>query len=296
VVCQSQSAIHAAIASLPEDFTSFDNLAYSIFREPRERLMGMFTAYFDASGHPADQPFVIVAGYVANYTQWRMFNAIWELEHKEFNCDLPFHMADFMAARRAAKKGGTAKRADYLNLTENEASTFILRLANYQQAYMALAVTCIVEMKEYSEIETVLDLRTIVPPYALAARVCTDRIDKWRREHSIGQPVECIFEDGDFERGKFIDLMRVEGMPAPIFKDKNEFPGLQAADYLAWEMNSQVKVDKDGTKGVVRILLNRLMAIPHMYIKPTKHELIKLCETKNIMPRIIRPDTPPLGV
>lgn len=289
MVCKSQSAIHAAIASLPEDFTGFDNLAYSIFREPRERLMGFFTAYFDASGHPADQPFVIVAGYVANYTQWRMFNAVWELEHKDAKCDIPFHMADFMAARRAAKKGRTSKRADYLRLTDGEASAFIMHLANYQQAYMALAVICIVEMSEYEEIDTVLDLRTIVPPYALAARVCTDRIDKWRHEHSIHGPVECIFEDGDFERGKFIDLMRIDGMPAPIFRDKKDFPGLQAADYLAWEMNSQVKAEKGGMEGRRRILLHRLSAIPHIYIKPKKHELIKLCEAKGIMPKILKP-------
>jgi uncharacterized protein DUF3800 len=284
--------VHAniqAIESLPQPFTGFDNFAYSICREPNERLMGFFTAYFDASGHPADQPFVIVAGYVANYTQWRMFNAMWENEHEKAKCDLPFHMTDFMAARRAAQKSGTAKRQDYLRMTDLEASSFIMHLANWQQAYMALGVTCIVEMSEYQEVETVLDLRTIVPPYALAARVCTDRIDRWRHEHTILEPVECIFEDGDFERGKFIDLMRIEGMPAPIFKGKNEFPGLQAADYLAGQMNTQVKLEKDGKGKPPGLLLQRLMAIPHIYIKPTKHELIKLCETKNIMPKIVKP-------
>jgi hypothetical protein len=251
--------------------------------------MGFFTAYFDASGHPADQPFVTVAGYVANYTQWRLFNAMWENEHQKYKCDLPFHMADFMAARRAAQKGGTAKRQDYVRMTDLEASSFIMHLATLQQAYMALGVTCIVEMSEYQEIETVLDLRKIVPPYALAARVCTDRVDRWRHEHTIEEPVECIFEDGDFERGKFIDLMRIEGMPAPIFKGKNDFPGFQAADYLAWEMNSHLKSEKSGSELPVRLLLQRLMAIPHLFIRPTKHELIKLCELKGIMPKIVRP-------
>jgi hypothetical protein len=279
----------SAVESLPWPFTTFDNFAYSIFREPRERLMGFFTAYFDASGHPADQPFVIVAGYVANYTQWRLFNTMWENEHTSAKCDLPFHMSDFMAARRAAQKGGTAKRADYLRLNDIEASSFILHLANWQQAYMALGVTCIVQMSEYSEINTVLDLREIVPPYALAARVCTARIEQWRVEHGIADHIECIFEDGDFERGKFIDLMRIEGMSAPIFKDKKDFPGLQAADYLAWEMKYQVTADMDGKKPVQRVPLQRLMAIPHVYIQPKKHELIALCEAKGIMPKILKP-------
>jgi hypothetical protein len=252
--------------------------------------MAFFTAHFDASGHPADQPFVIVSGYVANYTQWRMFNAIWETEHTEMKCDIPFHMTDFRAARRAAQKGGTAKRQDYLRLTDTEASSFVLHLANWQQAYMALGVTCIVEMSEYSDVNTVLDLRRVVPPYALAARVCTARVDRWRHEHGITEPVECIFEDGDFERGKFIELMRVEGQPAPIFKDKKEFPGLQAADYLAWEMNNQAKAQRSGNNAIQSVLLQRLMAIPHVYLKPTKHELIALCEAKGIMPRIVKPE------
>jgi hypothetical protein len=289
-VTVSQTAIDAA-ESLPNPFTPFDSFAHSICREPRNHLMGFFTAYFDASGHPADQPFVIVSGYVANYTQWRMFNAMWEEEHTKIGVDIPFHMTDFMAARRAAQKGGTAKRADYLRLNDVEASNLVLHLANWQQAYMALGVTCIVEMSEYTEINTVLSLRTIVPPYALAARVCTARVDRWRHEHGIAEPVECIFEDGDFERGKFIDLMRVEGMPAPIFKDKKEFPGLQAADYLAWEMKYQATSQKDGKQAIQRLPLQRLMSIPHVYLKPTKHELISLCEAKGIMPRIVKPDS-----
>lgn len=256
--------------------------------------MGFFTAFFDASGHPADQPFVIVSGYVANYTQWRMFNDTWEEEHKKAGVDLPFHMSDFMAARRAAQNNGTAKRMDYLRLNDFDASSFILHLANFQQAYMALAVTCIVEMSEYAEINTVLDLRTVVPPYALAARVCTERIERWRDQHGISEPIECIFEDGDFERGKFIDLMRVEGMPAPIFKEKKDFPGLQAADYLAWEMKTLVTARKKGKQGILPAYLQRLTAIPRVSLKPTKHDLISLCEAKGIMPRIVKPEIPDL--
>lgn len=278
-----------AVGSLPDPFTAFDNFAHSICREPGEHLMGFFTAYFDASGHPADQPFVIVAGYVANYTQWRLLNAAWDLEHKHSGVDLPFHMTDFMAARRAARQGGTAKRQDYLHLDDVQAGHFLMHLANWQQAYMALGVTCVVEMSEYLEINTVLDLRTIVPPYALAARVCTARIDEWRQCHGIEGTVECIFEDGDFERGRFIDLMRAEGMPAPIFKGKKDFPGLQAADYLAYEMKEHVESQREGKQETPSLLLQRLMVIPHIHLKPTKHELISLCEAKGILPRILKP-------
>lgn len=43
-----------------------------------------FNAFFDASGHPSDQPFVVVSGYVANVHQWQFFNRMWEEIHKRY--------------------------------------------------------------------------------------------------------------------------------------------------------------------------------------------------------------------
>ena len=60
--------------------------------------LSAFTAYVDASGHPSDQPFVIVSGFVANCHQWLFFNRMWESIHKQFGVELPFHAADFLCS------------------------------------------------------------------------------------------------------------------------------------------------------------------------------------------------------
>ena len=68
----------------PLEFPDYDDannllecLSSAIFpSESDGRLMAKlsaYTAYFDASGHPSDQPFVVVSGYVANIHQWKYF-------------------------------------------------------------------------------------------------------------------------------------------------------------------------------------------------------------------------------
>jgi hypothetical protein len=67
--------------------------------------MAMFTAYFDASGNAIDQPFIIVSGYIANLFQWREFEKQWAAVHKQYSVNLPFHMAEFMAALNNPQDG-----------------------------------------------------------------------------------------------------------------------------------------------------------------------------------------------
>jgi hypothetical protein len=126
-------------------------------------------------------------------------------------------------------------------------------------------------------------LQTMLPAYALGARVCVSIIEKWQQEYGINHPVECIFEDGDFAKGKFMDLMRVERMPAPIFKDKKDFPGLQAADHIAWEISNHFKKERAAKQPVsVRESFRRLLAIPHIHLPETLASLLEVCEKKGI--------------
>jgi len=86
-----------------DDYSALYSLACAIFPvdDWRGRLMAQlsaFTAYVDASGHPSDQPFVIVSGFVANCHQWLFFNRMWESIHKQFGVELPFHAADFLCS------------------------------------------------------------------------------------------------------------------------------------------------------------------------------------------------------
>jgi hypothetical protein len=243
-----------------------------------------FTAYFDASGHPSDQPFVVVSGYVANFMQWQVFNANWTETHKRFGMPIPFHATDFMHRKEPYDKWGKDSQ---------DARLFLTSLCTAQQLNMLLSVSCIVDMGDYREIGDVVLIDTMLPAFALGARWCVAILEGWQKEHGIEYPIECVFEDGDFGRGKFIELMRTERMPTPIFKDKKEFPGLQAADHIAWEQGSHMKRElKAGTALPASESFARLLAIPHLHKRTDLGNLLDICEKKGVpikRGKIIRP-------
>ena len=59
-----------------------------------------FALYLDDGDHPDNQPFVVVAGYVATEAQWIAFEPKWRAALAQFSLENPFHMTDFMRERK----------------------------------------------------------------------------------------------------------------------------------------------------------------------------------------------------
>jgi len=273
--------------------TPLDHLGAALFvrtLHPGTRLMAKMSAYFDASGSPDSQPFVVVAGYIANFYQWRMFEHSWQAIHSEYGVELPFHMAEFQAATSNPERyrRQSNARKDYIDLAKNESKAieFFKQICIAQLTIVNCAISCSVPMSIYNNISSLLDLRTVVPPYALAARTCIHIIHKWEEDFDISKPVEYIFEEGDFEQGKFTVLMIDEGWPLPIYKKKQDFAGLQGADQFAWEEFFSLKQESQNQNPIMRTSFKLLLeGIPTIRREITTAALIKLCEFKGIDPR-----------
>jgi hypothetical protein len=253
------------------------------------QIMALFTAYFDASGNSVDQPFVIVSGYVANWIQWKLLESQWKLIHAEFEVNTPFHMSDFVSAHSNPKYATQRNaRSDYVTIasTPGRGSEFLKKLTIAQMGMANCGVSCIIDMGVYSEVSSVLRLQEVIPPYALGARMCIARVRKWEEEFDVQEPVECIFEEGDFGQGKFTDLMVSEGNDSPIYKKKKDFAGLQAADHYAWEQAFFLKKELIGQQLPPREAFTlQLNLIPKLHMGATAASLVKLCEAKGIDPR-----------
>jgi len=141
-------------------------------------------------------------------------------------------------------------------------------------------------MSIYEEISSLLDLRKVIPPYALAARTCHAEVHIWEQQFSIQEPVECIFERGDLEQDKFTELVLNEGGDPPIYKNKKDFAGLQAADHYAWEQFWYMKKAKTGIPFPARESFKSLLNfIPCIHREVNRESLIHICEQKGIDPR-----------
>jgi Protein of unknown function (DUF3800) len=274
--------------------TAIDRLAASLFvncRYPGSRTLASFTAYFDASGNALDQPFLIVAGYIANYLQWKNLESMWTQIHEKNKVDLPFHMAEFVAATQNPSRyaSQTKARADYVALGNDpeRAERFLAGLVLTQISSVNCSVTSIVPMSIYNDISSLLDLRQVIPPYALGARMCLGQVNQWEKMFDMHEPVECIFEEGDFEQGKFTDLMISAGAPLPIYKPKSKYAGLQAADMYAWERAAYEKhktrlPDDPSPREAFNFLIG---GVPTMHIQTTQSQLIHLCHINGIDPK-----------
>ena len=279
-----------------EGETAVERLGAALFvnsDHPHTRLMVMFTAYFDASGNGVEQPFVVVSGYVANFLQWRMFEHSWKAIHKEHDVQLPFHMSPFIEAITYPQSYAKQKnaRADYVEIAKypKKVDKFLRGLCITQEGMVSCGFSCIVEMGLYGKVNDQFDLRDVIPPYALGARVCLALVHTWEGCLNIEENAECIFEKGDFEQSKFTELLISEGHPSPIYKPKDEFSGLQAADMYAWEQYHCKKKELKGEQLPYRDSFNSLLtAIPKLHGVATEELLVGLCKAKGINAKEIK--------
>ena len=253
--------------------------------------MTTFTAYFDASGNTEQSDsFVVVSGYIANYFQWKLFESAWKEIHSHYGVNTPFHMSDFMAATANPERYSRQKsaRPDYVSIAKQteKAQDFFKQLCIAQLSMVACGISCILALKTYEGISSLLDLRQKIPPYALAARTCVAQVHEWERQFNIQNPVECIFEKGDLEQDKFTELVAGEGGDSPIYRHKKDYAGLQGADQYAWEQFHYLKKARTGehipARGSFKFLLN---LIPCIHAQVTQESIIHVCEKKGIDPR-----------
>jgi len=253
---------------------------------PEGRMMAFFTAFFDASGNSADQPYVVVAGYIANWCQWSTFETKWREIHKEFGINIPFHAADFVASQETPERYAkqTNARADYIALAKipSAGKICLRKLCVAQLCLMGCGISSVIPLKIYDQIESD-ELRERIPPFALGARMCNGLVRKWEKAFQIPQPVEFIFDKGDFGNGKYSHMMREEGENDPIFRNSEEYAGLQAADHYAWEQTFFLKKELQGKQSPERAdFIAQLHMIPHVHGTHNADSLLKVCQLNGI--------------
>jgi len=197
--------------------------------------------------------------------------------------------ADFVAALEQPKyELQSNARADYIEIAKQpeRAEAFIKALSFIESTTVFCGISAIIDMEIYKGVSSLLNLRDVIPPYALAARMCIEQLHQWESKFAASEPVEFIFEEGDFEQGKFTELMVDEGQTLPIYKKKRDFAGLQAADHYAWEQAFFLKNQKLGTGHKTRLELGYLLHhVPKIHVHAPQEMLIKLCHARGIDPR-----------
>ena len=219
-----------------EQIDSLIHLAMSLFGcDWREGWFGMFTGYFDASGHPDNTDSLVVAGFVSPVRQWIKFDKAWQAVLDEYKVS-SLHMKHFAHSRGefACWKHDDLKR-----------SSFLKALINVLKHTVSYSFASGIDMVAYRN-QKVTSIDSRLSPYALGGLTVIDKALHWSENLSISRrDLRFVFEDGDKGKGNLLDLSSMRFQISPSFEPKDFHKAFQAADLLAYEVfQTQGKITK----------------------------------------------------
>jgi hypothetical protein len=186
--------------------------------------MTEYALYLDASGHPDDQPYIVVAGFVATEQQWLAFDPEWKGALKEFGLGSVFHMVDFESSK-------PVNRGEILQ-----------RLTEIINHHTLAHFSCFVNLADYKKLNAVYMIEEVLgTPYALAARGMATFVNKWKKASLKTRDRLLTFvERGTKHQGDMDEAFRRDALEVPIPVPKAH-PSVQPGDLLAWEIFDYLK-------------------------------------------------------
>lgn len=205
-------------------------------------LLPLINAYFDESGTHDDSPVMAVAGYLFSAENAAFFADRWTaiLAQKE----IPFfHMVDCAHGNK-----------EFANLSLTERIELAQKLIELIKAQTERGIGAIMPARMYEELMP--HHPNMGGAYNYCLWNCLEGVRLWREEKGYAGDVAYFFESGHKSQSEANRIMsqafcdpekgRPFGYSAHAFVDKRKFPGVQAADILAWQMCTDWKHGRDG--------------------------------------------------
>ncbi len=217
----------------------------------------MLTFAFDAGGDDATD-YLTVAGFASSTDDWDEFS-------KKWNARLERHGIAFFHATDLASFQGPFEHWHDLPDRDELRRALYGDLMDLIHSYCYHKLGCTVVNKDFRQTNSKLRAEFAPRAYSLAARTCEKYARKWLVEewkYCTELAVGIVFEAGDKGSGVLRQQLAAdEGHIPPSFRPKKDTPRddgtidygfvpLQAADWLAWEINRAVR---DLDKGRIQV-------------------------------------------
>jgi hypothetical protein len=188
-----------------------------------------YRLYIDDSGHPDDQPFVVVAGFVSTAEKWAAFETAWPATLRSLGLKTVFHMTDFMTQKRKVK----------------ERSAILETIRGVIAGHTLAQFTGAVDIHGYRRVNDEYALEECLgAPLALAARGMALDLNRWKVGHLGPADTLLLFaEEGSKHRGDLAAVFERDRLPAPTTVKKS-VACVQPADILAWSMFDYLRTGK----------------------------------------------------
>lgn len=212
----------------------------------------MFQCYWDDSGTDPQPPIAIAACYISTATGWNDFVAAWDHVRANEGFDV-FHMADFAASHDKSKKPFCDW--DYVK-RQRVYRRLAVAINDNKRVGLGIAIPKDFYDRQVRDTPDWLRWRFGKYHYTFAIRSFMGRIKAWREYYGITLPMQYVFDREDNPEARAeIELMwnglekredwakwyGIESDNGYSFENRADFKPLQAADILAWQMNSHMR-------------------------------------------------------
>jgi hypothetical protein len=238
-------------------------LASSIFgRRWETRLMTFFRSYLDVSGTVDQDPFLVMAGYVAPAEQWGKFIDKWTAILQCENISV-WHMTDF-----------NAKCGEYRGWSEERCERVYSELSEVITTHVSVGVVTAVEVDAYRKMIVGKELcrRYGANPYQCCVYTSIGHVNGWARENGISERIAYFIEYGDkgqekimkktlskvFDDAGLREKWQLETL-VPLEKKSPAAIPCQAGDILAWEIRWDLAEQRAPHPREIRLSLGRLL-------------------------------------
>jgi hypothetical protein len=213
-----------------------------------DRLVPVFTAYFDESGTHGGSPAVVVGGYIGVVKKWKEFGEVWDAQIIKREGISVLHRTDLenfegeFAGWRRDRQIKVIRRAHKI-------------IKKYTQ--IGAGISQAVVPADFENVIPDAVKRAYGGPYGWAAFQCMIHISKWADDRGYREPIHWVFEAG--ARGRHqVDRMfslfahpPVGVRPSLLLQQKFRLAGwtfspkecvcqLQAADFYSYESYKEI--------------------------------------------------------
>jgi hypothetical protein len=223
-----------------------------------DRLVPIFTAYFDESGTHGGSPAVVVGGYIGIVKKWKEFGEIWNTHIIKREGIKVLHRVDLENFE-----------GEFLGWKRDRQIKVIRRAHKIIKKYTEIGagISQAVVPADFEKVIPDVVKRAMGGPYGWATFLCTIHVSRWADDHGYREPINWIFEAGARGRHQVNRMFSLLAHPPPgarpslivqqkvriaslIFSPKECVRQLQAADFYAYE--SYKEIDNRTIVGGVR--------------------------------------------
>lgn len=209
-------------------YDRLEHLRQALFWEPDTPIMIVkatpFTAHADDSGKK-ETPMVVVAGYLADAAHWALFQKAWMTKVEKRG------WPEFKRSSYDLKKLG---------------GDFLSELTDLIWNHVAFGYANILYSDDWRKVANkyALELHHALP-YPMCARTCIGHVRAWCAAHDVkSEYMAYIFDKGSQNSGELTELLKLDDSRAVrkislTQDDSDRIAGLQASDFLAWEIRNQ---------------------------------------------------------